>query len=239
MPALASAGSLRARAAGAKLPFMSTPPPSPDALPEEAPRRNYHHGALREALLSAARRLISEKGVAGFSLSDASRLAGVSGAAPYRHFRDKEELVGEVARLGFVAFGERLQAAAAEASSEGGTAAFMAMGRAYLAFARKEPGAYAAMFMAGVKRGAANLGEAGDGAFATLIEGLKRAFGGNMPEGLDPVRLAFQIWAFSHGVAMLERDCADTMGFDAEDALLDGVQRLLSHHLPKLRRADP
>jgi AcrR family transcriptional regulator len=222
---------------------MNTPPSSPDALPDappdDTPRRNYHHGALREALLSAARRLIAEKGVAGFTLSDASRLAGVSSAAPYRHFRDKEELVAEVARLGFVAFGQRLQAAALEASSQGGAAAFMAMGRAYLAFARTEPGAYAAMFTAGMKKGETRLDGAGEGAFATLVEGLRRAFGGSVPEGLDPLRLAFQIWAFSHGVAMLERDCADTMGFDAEDALLDGVNRLLKPHLPAGRRNDP
>ena len=230
---------------------MIPPKPSPDALPdappdvppratpEDTPRKGYHHGALREALLSAARRLIAEKGVAGFNLADASRLAGVSGAAPYRHFRDKDELVREVARLGFTAFGERLAEAAREAAAPGGASdganrgveAFKAMGRAYLGFARTEPGAYAAMFSfphAGPQAGGdAALSQAGERAFGVLVEGINRALGGHAPATGDATRLAFQIWALAHGVAMLDKDGAAKATFDAEAALLDGVERLL------------
>ena len=55
--------------------------------------RAYHHGNLREALIQAARDLIKEKGPAGFTFADAARSAGVSPAAPYRHFRDRDALV--------------------------------------------------------------------------------------------------------------------------------------------------
>ena len=55
-------------------------------------RRGYHHGNLREALIEAALKLISEKGPAGFTFAEAARTAGVSPAAPYRHFRDRDEL---------------------------------------------------------------------------------------------------------------------------------------------------
>ncbi|MEO1274450.1 MAG: helix-turn-helix domain-containing protein, partial [Pseudomonadota bacterium] len=60
-------------------------------------RRGYHHGNLREALIEATRTLIAEKGVAGVTIADAARAAGVSPAAPYRHFQNREELI--VARV--------------------------------------------------------------------------------------------------------------------------------------------
>src|SRR5262249_61296002 len=64
----------------------------------------YHHGNLREALIQAARELIAEKGPAGFTFAEAARSAGVSAAAPYRHFRDREALLADVAREGFQRF---------------------------------------------------------------------------------------------------------------------------------------
>ena len=73
--------------------------------------RGYHHGNLKEALLEAALRLIAEKGPAGFTFADAARSAGVSPAAPYRHFRDAEALLAEVALRGFEQFAVDLTAA--------------------------------------------------------------------------------------------------------------------------------
>jgi AcrR family transcriptional regulator len=67
-------------------------------------RRGYHHGNLREALIRGALALIAEKGPAGFTIADAARSAGVSPAAPYRHFRDRDELLADVARRGFELF---------------------------------------------------------------------------------------------------------------------------------------
>src|SRR6187401_2073273 len=104
----------------------------------------YHHGNLREALIQAARELIKEKGPAGFTFADAARSAGVSPAAPYRHFRDRDALLADVALLGF----QRLETELASAWDSGRPhpmAAFDRLGRAYLAFARREPAFYAAM----------------------------------------------------------------------------------------------
>ena len=67
-------------------------------------RRGYHHGNLREALIEAALKLISEKGPAGVTFAEAARAAGVSPAAPYRHFRDRDALMADVARRGFERF---------------------------------------------------------------------------------------------------------------------------------------
>ena len=71
-------------------------------------RRGYHHGNLREALVEAALDLIAEKGPAGFTFAEAARHAGVSPAAPYRHFRDRDELLADVARQGFEQFAAAL-----------------------------------------------------------------------------------------------------------------------------------
>src|SRR5271163_3368051 len=101
-------------------------------------RRGYHHGNLREALIDATLELISAKGPAGFTIAEAARLAGVSPAAPYRHFRDAESLLAEVATLGFDAFRDSLAAALARHPADPARAA-EAIGRAYLGFAREEP----------------------------------------------------------------------------------------------------
>src|SRR5438874_12126592 len=74
-------------------------------------RRGYHHGNLREALIQAALDLIAAKGPAGFTFAEAARSAGVSPAAPYRHFRDRDELLADIARQGFARFAAVLAAA--------------------------------------------------------------------------------------------------------------------------------
>ena len=112
-------------------------------------RRGYHHGNLREALVRAALDLIAQKGPAGFTFADAARWAGVSSAAPYRHFRDRDALLADVARRGF----ELFEAALSQAWDDGRPdpyRAFENVGRAYLHFARNEPAYYSAMFEAGV-----------------------------------------------------------------------------------------
>ncbi|MGH7075777.1 MAG: TetR/AcrR family transcriptional regulator, partial [Stellaceae bacterium] len=95
-------------------------------------RRGYHHGNLREALVDAAVALIAELGPSGFTVAEAARRAGVSPAAPYRHFRDAEALLAEIALRGYERFGDML----AKAWNDGqpnALRAFENVGRAYLA----------------------------------------------------------------------------------------------------------
>src|SRR5271170_3440961 len=105
--------------------------------------RGYHHGNLREALLRAALELIARKGTAGFTFAEAARSAGVSPAAPYRHFRDRDALMADVAARGFELFETALGRAWNEGRPEP-LKAFENVGRTYLAFARKEPAYYSA-----------------------------------------------------------------------------------------------
>ena len=107
-------------------------------------RRGYHHGNLREALIRATLDLIAERGLSGFTFAEAARAAGVSSAAPYRHYRDRQGLIADVAREGFERFGAEL-----EKAWNGGRptplAAFENIGRAHLAFARNEPAYFSAI----------------------------------------------------------------------------------------------
>jgi AcrR family transcriptional regulator len=167
-------------------------------------RRGYHHGNLREALVRAALALIAEKGPSGFSFAEAARAAGVSAAAPYRHFRDRDELMADVARRGF----ERLEAALLKAWNGGAPepfAAFEAVGKAYLAFAREEPAYYGAMFEAGVPLDRhPDLQSAGDRAFAVLRQAAELLVQRLPKERRPPsLMMSLHIWALAHGIASL------------------------------------
>jgi len=169
-----------------------------------AGRRGYHHGNLREALVAAALQLIEEKGPLGFAMAEAARAAGVSPAAPYRHFRGREELIEEAARQGFVLFADRLE----RAYRSGGPSpltAFLETGKAYLEFARSNPGHYMAMFESGVAiAGNAELAAAADRAMTILVTAAER-LAAHLPADRRPpaTMVANHIWAFSHGVVEL------------------------------------
>jgi AcrR family transcriptional regulator len=188
-------------------------------------RRGYHHGNLKEALIEAARQLAAERGPHGFTLVEAARLAGVSPSAPYRHFRDKDALLAELCKRGFEAFGTRLKEAAI---GKGVREGLMAMGHAYLAFAREEPGYYGVMF-AWRDPNAPPSGSDPDGPFAALVGAIARV----LPTGDDPALarlLALEVWAISHGLAGLERAGMPPPGSGApppEAVLEDAVSRLL------------
>ena len=167
-------------------------------------RRSYHHGNLREALVDAALDLIAEKGPAGFTFAEAARQAGVSPAAPYRHFRDRDALMADVARRGFERFEQQL-AAAWDEGRPSPRERSRRMGGAYLAFAREEPAYFSAMFEAGLSLAEhRELQEAGDRAFAVLRSACE-AIVAAMPAAKRPpaMMMALHIWSLSHGIASL------------------------------------
>lgn len=167
-------------------------------------RRGYHHGNLREALVAAALDLISKKGPAGFTFADAARAAGVSPAAPYRHFRDRDALMADVARRGFESFAEALSAGWNEGKPDPRTA-FERVGRSYLEFARREPALFSAMFESGLPlSNYPELQEAGEKAFAVLREACE-ALAATLPKERRPpaLMMALHIWSLSHGIAAL------------------------------------
>jgi len=170
----------------------------------DSERRSYHHGNLREALIRAALELIAANGPAGFTFAEAARSAGVSPAAPYRHFRDRDALMADVAARGFELFEAALSRAWKDGKPDPMTA-FEQVGRAYLAFAREEPAYYSAMFEAGLPMDLDSaLREAGDRAFAVLRKA-SETLCGLLPAGSRPpaLMMALHVWALSHGIASL------------------------------------
>ena len=167
-------------------------------------RSSYHHGNLRQALVEATVGLIEERGPQAFTLAEAARLAGVSAAAPYRHFAGREELLEEVARQGFEEFADRL-----EAAFDGGRprplTAFLRMGQEYLNFAADRRGYYIAMFEAGLSiAGNAGLQLASARARNVLLSGAEALFDRLPPDRRPPAGIiADHIWALSHGVVEL------------------------------------
>jgi AcrR family transcriptional regulator len=104
----------------------------------------YHHGSLREALLTAAERILERDGLPGLTLRAAAREAGVSHAAPTHHFGDLTGLLSDLAAVGFRRFSEALLAAAGEQTAPAGQ--LDAMGTGYVTFARTYPGLFTLMF---------------------------------------------------------------------------------------------
>ena len=140
-----------------------------------------------------------------FSFAEAARQAGVSPAAPYRHFRDRDSLIADVARRGFDRFAGELGSAWDEGRPSP-RVAFERMGSAYLAFARDEPAYFAAMFEAELPIAQyRELQEAGERAFAVLRRACELVVAA-MPAGVKrppAMMMALHIWSLSHGIASL------------------------------------
>ncbi len=165
-------------------------------------RDTYHHGDLKRALTEAALGLVSEKGPKGFTLREVARRAGVSAAAPYRHFADKADLLAAVATQGFVQLHETLNAVAAETTDL--HARMVNMARAYVHWAVSHPDYYQAMFGAETdKSDHPELLTAGARAFADLLDAIAQCQeAGILPNG-DPFEIAGPTWSLLHGISTL------------------------------------
>jgi AcrR family transcriptional regulator len=172
--------------------------------PDQKGGRGYHHGNLREALIETALGLIAKHGPSGFAFSDVARAVGVSPAAPYRHFRDRNALLAEVARRGFERFAAELERAWDQGRPDP-VSALERCGRAYLGFARREPASFAAMFGADAA-GTDDLAlrRAGDAAFAVLRRAAEAVCARTPAPGRPPpLMVALHVWAMAHGIAAL------------------------------------
>jgi AcrR family transcriptional regulator len=188
--------------------------------------RPYHHGSLKQALLEAAVELIAETGPRGFTLREAARRAGVSHNAPYRHFRDRDDLLAAVAADGF----DRLTRAMSRGSVKAAPLnRLRRSGLAYVDFALRWPQHFAAMFDAPWgKPGYPACAAAAARCFETLLGFVRECQAANQLPAGDAERLAYHAWSLVHGIAKLAnagqfpwrskaevlRFCAFTLGAD-------------------------
>lgn len=189
-------------------------------------KRGYHHGNLRSALIEAALTLIEDKGPTGFTLSEAAKKAGVTPAAVYRHFEGREDLIAEAARQGYEIFGDLMEYAY-DSGAPSALASFEATGRAYLAFARRHPGHYVAMFESGISiNRTPELNAAATRALGVLEKAAVELSKHIPPEKRPPPQMfSAHIWAMSHGVVELfARGSPGTKSpFPPEDLLETGI----------------
>ncbi len=165
-----------------------------------ARRDSYHHGDLKRALTSAALSLVAEKGPKGFTLTEAARRAGVSAAAPYRHFADKAELLAAVAEQGFRDLHADLVAIAVTEPK----ARVIELGRAYVRWAIGHPDHYRVMFGSEIsKADHPVLAVAADQAFGDLLDAIMKCQEAGIVDGGDPRSVAAPLWSLVHGVASL------------------------------------
>jgi AcrR family transcriptional regulator len=190
----------------------------------------YHHGDLRDALIRATRQLLIERGAENFSLADACRLAGVSTAAPYKHFRDKDEILREIVKQGFDNLAKHA-VDAARAAGEGTLAGIQAMGEAYLRFADADPAVFRLMFghNAAVTR-VDDVETEGRACFSQVIAQIALYCERNHVQG-DAKSIALALWTFVHGAASLviDRDYEKVApGLDVTALIRQVTPRILS-----------
>jgi AcrR family transcriptional regulator len=175
--------------------------------PAKAPakgRRTYHHGDLKNALLEAGRALLAEGGTPALSLREAARRAGVSHAAPYRHFASREALLAAIAEGGFAALAAELERAAARGRTP--LERLRRMGEGYVGFALAHPAEVQTMFGAFQGDPGAwppGLPAAAQRAFGLLVGAVAAAQEAGQVAGRDPLPGAVAAWSAVHGVALL------------------------------------
>lgn len=193
---------------------------------------DYHHGALREAILAASLQSIREHGIAGLSLREAARRAGVSAAAPYFHFKNRQELLDAIGAEGFLQMGEAMQQALAAAGASAADAheRLMVLGQAYIRYALREPERFTVMFQA--------CGLASPGVTWQLLVDSMAAVAALRGEPERAPALTLLAWSAVHGAATLLLHGG--IRADGQTALPpEEVERMVTEALRDLLRAKP
>ncbi|WP_425038650.1 TetR/AcrR family transcriptional regulator [Primorskyibacter sp. S187A] len=194
--------------------------------PAELRKHGYHHGDLRAGLIEATRQLVEEKGPDGFSVTDACKLAGVSTAAPYKHFKDKSEMIAAMVMEGMYRHRTNMTSAL-DGVPPGTPARIKVLGREYVDFALREPGVFRLKFGGFTDRlDDPRLQEAGEGTFDVVLHEVATCLGQDEITP-DVRRRGFMLWSFVHGLSFLMADPKLTKlgGEFVLDELLDDIAR--------------
>jgi AcrR family transcriptional regulator len=187
--------------------------------------RPYHHGNLRSALLAHAEETVRERGVQELSLRELAREAGVSHAAPRRHFPDRQALLDALAQAGFARLGDELQAAADQAGEEF-EPRLRATAAAYVRFAIEDAALLELMFAGKHRQPAGPLTEAADRAFAAMLALIAQGQAEGALRSGDAERVGLVLFSTLQGIAALVT--VGMVSADQSDELVeDGIAYFL------------
>ncbi len=191
--------------AAARTPRREAARPRASAPRGAASSASYHHGDLPNALVAAALELVRIEGIEALTLRAVARRAGVSEAAPYRHFADKDALLAAVAEQGFVSLKQEMDAAAARSADADPLTRLRRLGAAYVRFAVEHAAHFRVMSGPVVARRKQypSLDQAANASFASLLQALAEAQAAGVVAGGDIEELGLAAWAFVHGLAAL------------------------------------
>jgi AcrR family transcriptional regulator len=191
-----------------------------------APARPYHHGDLRGALIRSAIELLRAEGPDALTLRGVARAAGVSQAAPYRHFADRRALVAAVAEEGF----RRMQSAMLEAvRSAPGALGFKGVAIAYVRFGHENPAEYRIMFgpELGNQDDLPELQITSRGVLEFVAEGVRGLQAAGLVVEGDAGMMAAALWSMLHGLVMLSLDGQTAGVTESLDALVETTTQLM------------
>jgi AcrR family transcriptional regulator len=174
-------------------------------------KESYHHGRLKQELLERALQAIEERGVEALSLRDLAQESGVSKTAPYRHFKDKRQLLVEAAAEGFSLLADRLESCGTDLKP---------VMRAYVEFARSRPGLYRLMFSRlGYELHSERCRVNADRAMGALVKAAAAAQSSGWKSEVDPPALVLSLWSLAHGWAglLIEDLVPERLGFIEEN----------------------
>ncbi len=201
-------------------------PSKPRARRKTSPVRAYHHGDLKAALVAHAVEILRQEGVEALTLRAVARAAGVSQAAPYRHFVDRRALVAAVAEQGFQRLGHAMRERLARGD---GRAGLREVAAAYVQFGLENPEEYRVMFGPEVARtdDFPSLRDTSRSVLAFVAHGIAQLQSAGLVGAGDPMLMAAATWSTLHGLVMLSLD-GQTLGVAPSlDALLDETTRLM------------
>lgn len=190
--------------------------------------KRYHHGDLRRALVEAAERILENEGPSALSLRAVAREAGVSAAAPYHHFKDKNELLAAIAQEGFEHLAQAMREGAADEQEP--RKRLNSLGVAYVCFARNNPALYTLMYGASRERD-----QRAGGPFG-LVKAAMLAAGADGIGAADLELAQIAAWCTAHGLA----EMASSREFESAKARLGGEEAFFAavlSHLSLYRQA--